>query len=318
MNTNLNQKFSRVKDAYAGYLAARKEATKYKGQVSQRMATWLTQKAQQEIHVLESNLVYYKSILRRVRPSTNKGFTKIQKRNMSKAIDMLNTYISDYEKVNTAWKPYVSKQTNKTVSLVRFPVRVTNTRPATFANALNTYFNAIKATYNNRASFNNIPIIPVKRNITNLRGKTIPQAKTTKTKLNALKEDVNMLTKTIQNQRKAQRISQTKYTAVKKNATNMAEYINYLLRTSGNGNGRGANTSAQIQHLEEMVNSLSRELAKTSVAKNKGSLGEQLQFVEKELKRCDQEREALQKEVYRLTMWAAFPNNNNRNALAWK
>jgi hypothetical protein len=98
----------------------------------------------------------------------------------------------------------------------------------------------------------------------------------------------------------------------------MAEYINYLLRTSGNGNGRGANTSAQIQHLEEMVNSLSRELAKTSVAKNKGSLGEQLQFVEKELKRCDQEREALQREVYRLTMWAAFPNNNNRNALAWK
>lgn len=317
MNTNLDQKFAKVKDAYAGYLAARREATKYKGQVSQRMATWLTQKAQQEIHVLESNLIYYKSILRRVRPSTNKGITKIQKRNMSKALDMLNTYISDYEKVNKAWKPYLSKRTNKTVSLVRFPVRVTNTRPVTFATALNTYFNAVMAKYEKRAGFNNIPIIPVKRNITNLRGKTIPQAKTTKTKLNALKEDVNMLTKTIQNQRKAQRISQTKYNAVKKNATNMAEYINYLLRTSGNG-GPGANASAQIQHLEEMVNSLSRELAKTSLTKNKGSLGEQLQFVEKELKRCDQEREALQKEVYRLTMWAAFPNNNNRNALAWK
>jgi flagellar biosynthesis chaperone FliJ len=314
MNTNIDQKFAKVKDAYAGYLAARREATKYKGQVSQRMATWLTQKAQQEIHVLESNVVYYKSILRRVRPSTNKGFTKVQKRNMSRAIDMLNTYISDYEKVNTAWKPYVSKQTNKTVSLVRFPVRVTNTRPATFATALNTYFNAVMAKYNSRTTFNNMPIIPVKRNITNLRGKTIPQARTTKTTLSALKEDVNMLTKTIQNQRKAQRISQTKYNAVKKNATNMAEYINYLLRTGGNAGGN----SAHIQHLEEMVNSLSRELAKTSVAKNKGSLGEQLQFVEKELKRCDQEREALQKEVYRLTMWAAFPNNNNRNALAWK
>jgi hypothetical protein len=167
----------------------KKEAKKklYKGLVVPQMAIGFVQKAQQELFVIESNLASYQAIARRVRPSLNTRFTKADKKTMEKAIDIMKKHRDEYKKVEKAWKPYVTKRTDKPVALPTFPVRHAN--PKRLVGAINDLFKYIYNLYEEGA-LNNKPILPVKQRVVNLRGKTIRQANAMVNNVQKLQEEL--------------------------------------------------------------------------------------------------------------------------------
>lgn len=182
------QKFAQVQNAYTQYLQMKKEAKKYKGLVAPQMAIGFVQRAQQELFVIESNLVTYQAIARRVRPLSNTRITKADKKSMEKAIEIMKKHRDEYKKLEKAWKPYATKRTDKKVTLPTFPLR--RSKPKRLVGAINELFDSIDSMYEQGAGFANKPIVPVKQRVVNVRGKTIRQANAMVNNVQKIREEL--------------------------------------------------------------------------------------------------------------------------------
>jgi hypothetical protein len=227
---SLQTKFDHVVKAYATYQAAKKRSAKYTGQLVPSLAKSYVQKAQQELAVLETNLTYFQAIARRATPRVNARFTKTHAKNMQRAITMFKRYIADTEAVYKAWSKYTVKRTNKTVSLVTFPIRTitSNQSPLKLSEAINAYFKAVRRMYNNGAQRNNRPIMPFKRNTVNVRGMSLAKARHVETPADVLRHNVAMLTDHLEQSRRQKLISQAEYKKLKSRADLLEERVAIL------------------------------------------------------------------------------------------
>jgi len=230
--------FTDVKTKYKAYLTAKRKVDKWTGVALPAKAKEFVQVATHEVVVLENHLTVFNAILTRTKANTR--FTKTQIKNMKTVIGMVENYISNYKNVVKAWMPYTKKKTLKDVSLPTYPVIDTSRVYAhvAFATSVLSYFDTIRRAYEKGANQTfNRPVLPFKRNMVNVRQRTIAQAKLVKRpvkqvrnmlkqkhandkkiqqrQLNRAQQNVNQLSAEIQTQYNMRLINRKKHEALK-------------------------------------------------------------------------------------------------------
>jgi hypothetical protein len=181
-----------VGNFWARYQAEKKAATPVVDVITQERARSVSQRAAQEIAVLEKNLATYRAVSRRARPSMNARVSKEVKRDIDAALKIAESYISDYNRVYVAWKKLI-KSAPKRRRVIWFPL--SSTQGPKLVDALNAFFNkTIKWVENETIRKTNLPVLPHKSSVVNVRGKTIADAKHVKSVKNQLEIAQNLLT----------------------------------------------------------------------------------------------------------------------------
>lgn len=171
----MSSNISVIKQSWLTYQAEKKASTPRVEYVTPDLARKLAQKTAQEINILEDNLTAYKAVQRRAKPSMNSRVSKQTKIDIDMMIKLMQKYISDHETMYTAWKKLI-KAPPKDRRVSRFPLR--SKAGPRFVGLLNSYFTRTvdwieKETIRNA----NLPVMPTKKNVVNVRKKTIRQAK---------------------------------------------------------------------------------------------------------------------------------------------
>lgn len=230
--------FADVKAKYNAYLTSKRKAKKWDGVALPSKAKEFVQAASHEVIVLQNHLAAFEAIS--IRSKSNTRFTKAQLKNMKTAIGMVEKYIAHYKRVIDAWMPYTKKRTLKNVSLPTFPVidQSGEYTHVAFAKAVMLYFDTIRRAYEKGANQTfNRPVLPFKRNIVNLRTRTLAEAKEVKRpvklvrnmlkkqhtqnkeiqqrKINRAQENVDQLSKEIQTQYELRLINRKKHEDLK-------------------------------------------------------------------------------------------------------
>jgi hypothetical protein len=212
--------FTDVKAKYAAYQNAKKKAGKWKGVPLPAKAKQFVQEATHEVVVLETHLTTFNAIVTRTQSNTR--FTAAQIKNMKTAIGMVEKYIATYKNVVKAWMPYTKKRSLKEATLPTYPVVDMSGAHlhVVFAISIMTYFDAIRRVYEKGANQSfNAPVLPFKRNLVNVRSRTLAQAKTVKRPVQHVR---NMLKQKHANEK---RIQQMKYNMAQKNVNQLSEEI---------------------------------------------------------------------------------------------
>lgn len=174
MNPNINS----VTSAWLKYQAEKKRSGLVTELVTPTSARTMSQRASQEINVLERNLAVYRAVSRRARPSMNARVSKKVKKDITAAIAIAEKYLADYTKTFTAWKKLV-KSPPKERKVPIFPLK--SVHGSGVADALNRYFQQTIAWIEGETIRpGNVPVLAHKYSDVNIRGKTISEAKTIK------------------------------------------------------------------------------------------------------------------------------------------
>lgn len=109
---NNTEQFAKVKKNFDRYIYARSKAGPFQGTVTPKQVTNMILRTQKEISILEQNRVHFKTMSMRIRPTVNGVVPRQIQTNMKVAISMLDQYINDYKRINSAWKKHNNKGQN--------------------------------------------------------------------------------------------------------------------------------------------------------------------------------------------------------------
>lgn len=179
MHPNIN----RVKTVWLKYQAEKKASKPVLKMVTPTLARSFTQKLAQEIQVQEHNLSIYRAASRRARPTMNARVSKLVKKEISFAVSCAEKHLADMARLFAAWKKLM-RTAPKERKVNTFPL--TSPQGAALIDALNAYFHRI-VDWIEAGNPGNVPVLPHKSTLTNVRKMTAGNAKLVKTAGNRLK-----------------------------------------------------------------------------------------------------------------------------------
>ncbi len=174
MQSSLNV-YNGVKRAWKQYQDEKKRYKPLVQEVTQSNARTHAQKLSQELNVLESNLSSYKAIQRRTRPSMNSRVSKGTKVEVDMTIKLMQRYVADYQSAYTQWKRLVKAVPKKRrVSLFQLTTKM----GPKFVGRVNAFFKYhVKWIETETSRKSNVPVLPFKTSVVNVRNMTINNAK---------------------------------------------------------------------------------------------------------------------------------------------
>ena len=321
MHPNIN----RVKTAWLKYQAEKKATKPVLKMVGPALAKSFTQKLAQEIQVQEHNLSIYNAASRRARPSMNARVSGQVKKEIAFAVACAEKHLADMVKLFVAWKKLI-KAAPKERKVNTFPL--TSPHGAALIDALNTYFHRV-VDWIEEGSPGNVPVLPHKSTLTNVRKMTAANAKLIKSAGNRLKSatvradalstELNRalyeLRSTANNRtrstvrwkaaeaklRNASRASKELKRAHLENETMLIGEIEQLLKRQANAGREIQALKTNVQKHKAESNLMRRELA------SKAAVNKQVAASKKKIADLERQVRVLSNKVIR----AAFPNSNN-------
>lgn len=174
---------NRLKASWLKYQAEKKAAKPILRAVTPALARRFTQKVAQEIQLQEHNLSIYRAASRRSRVRLNERVSKQMKKDIAFAISCAEKHLTDTTRLYTVWKKLITSAA-KERKVITFPL--TSPHGAALIDALNAFFRSV-VDWIEEGSPGNVPVLPYKSNLTNVRKMTAGDAKLIKSAAQRLK-----------------------------------------------------------------------------------------------------------------------------------
>lgn len=304
--------FSATEQAFQKYLEEKKTTKPVIGKVDRETARKYSQQASQEISILETNMVLYKTIQRRAKPSMNTRVSQTDKKRIESVIKMMGVYIKDYERVYTVWKKYISTGSRRSVKMPLFPLYSVHATGAKFVDAATRYMKHVRSWIENESmrQKTNLKVMPFVPKYTNTRGTTLrkfPQQVTKIQESMPNRASLGRIKTKPQNRTSPPRTPNTMSNATtrKLSKTNTEKRREELLSNYNMTMNNVHNMAMELTHLREELYSLKTEKLQNSLQSQKlqrelktktqsmNMIMNQLQQLEKTIKKCEENKDEL-------------------------